>query len=129
MKCKFIGVKPQCNFSQFCAKYFYCIINRIILNIYRGDISKEYERQDVTGVDNIIDIDQKAKGPRIDHWGTPIFRKRQDESVVFGGSKMMTPTPLIVSEPLATTTIYCVGHYSITYQDEIFILHLNCSPF
>ena len=54
---KFIGVKPQCYFGQFCIEDLYRTVNRIIFNIYRCVISKKYERQDITWVYNIIVID------------------------------------------------------------------------
>ena len=72
---KFIRVKPQCYFGQFCIEDLYCTVNRIMLNIYPCVISKKYKRQDITRVHNIIDVDQKEKGTKyIDPCGTPVFK-------------------------------------------------------
>ena len=43
---------------------FYCPVKRIILNKYRCVVSKKYKRQDITRVDNIVDVDQKEKGAK-----------------------------------------------------------------
>ena len=34
-----------------------------MLNIYSGVISKEDEWQDITGINNIVNVDQKQLGP------------------------------------------------------------------
>ena len=57
------------------------LFNGIIFNVCRSLISKEYNRQDITRVDNIIDVDQKEKWSKNNNWyvksgpwGTPIFK-------------------------------------------------------
>ena len=34
-----------------------------MLNIYSGAISKKNESQDITGINNIVNVEQKQKGP------------------------------------------------------------------
>ena len=87
LKGQIVRIKPFCYFSQFRVKDWNCTNNWIMLNIYCGVISKENEWQDITGINNIVNVDQKQKGQRIEPWGTPMFRFSEGEWVWFQETK------------------------------------------